>query len=297
MHNRVHVWVGGSMNPGSSPNDPVFFLHHCFVDKLWADWQKLHPGAGYLPISGAAAGHNLNDSMQPWASLGEIVKPSGMLDHHALGYAYDTEPECAATLKFSDDIKTLKFNDDTTTLKFADDNPPTLKFNDDLGTLKFLEDNPPTLKFNDDGTLKFADDKPPTLKFNDDGGTLKFADDLTTNKRVDDVKNKFVDDPLQKPAGDLNQMPSARNSAAPFILATPHHSMAWAQSYPQALQAALAEYETRLTQLADVLAQGDEAFQRGALSESDLQQLHALNREFEALKAEYQELTRQATGR
>ena len=34
MHNRVHVWVGGSMGPMTSPNDPVFFLHHCFVDKL-----------------------------------------------------------------------------------------------------------------------------------------------------------------------------------------------------------------------------------------------------------------------
>jgi tyrosinase len=29
LHNRVHVWVGGSMLPGTSPNDPVFFLHHC----------------------------------------------------------------------------------------------------------------------------------------------------------------------------------------------------------------------------------------------------------------------------
>lgn len=26
MHNAVHVWVGGDMALGSSPNDPVFFL-------------------------------------------------------------------------------------------------------------------------------------------------------------------------------------------------------------------------------------------------------------------------------
>ena len=50
MHNRVHVWVGGSMLPGTSPNDPVFFLHHCsFVDKLWADWQAAHPGEAFVP--------------------------------------------------------------------------------------------------------------------------------------------------------------------------------------------------------------------------------------------------------
>lgn len=94
MHNRVHVWVGGSMLPLTSPNDPVFFLNHCFEDKLWADWQRQHPSEGYLPVSGAAPGHNLHDAMEPWASAGEIVRPSTMLDHHALGYAYDDEPEC-----------------------------------------------------------------------------------------------------------------------------------------------------------------------------------------------------------
>ena len=94
MHNRVHVWVGGSMLPLTSPNDPVFFLNHCFEDKLWADWQRQHPGEGYLPVSGAAPGHNLHDAMEPWASAGQVVRPSTVLDHHALGYSYDDEPEC-----------------------------------------------------------------------------------------------------------------------------------------------------------------------------------------------------------
>src|SRR5215217_854939 len=98
MHNRVHVWVGGSMGPMTSPNDPVFFLHHCFVDKLWADWQAQHPGLGYLPVSGGPAGHNLNNPMEPWASRGETVTPASVLDHHGLGYAYDTEPECRKSL-------------------------------------------------------------------------------------------------------------------------------------------------------------------------------------------------------
>lgn len=95
MHNRVHVWVGGSMEPMSSPNDPVFFLHHCFVDKLWADWQALHPGESYQPVSGAGTGHNLNDPMEPWFSRGETVTPASVLNHKALGYGYDTDPDCA----------------------------------------------------------------------------------------------------------------------------------------------------------------------------------------------------------
>jgi hypothetical protein len=91
MHNRVHVWVGGSMGPMTSPNDPVFFLHHCFVDKLWADWQAMHKNdlgyQPYLPSYGARKGHNFNDPMPPW----DDVHPIDMLDHRKLGYRYDTE--------------------------------------------------------------------------------------------------------------------------------------------------------------------------------------------------------------
>jgi tyrosinase len=35
MHIRVHEWVGGNMSSAFiSPNDPVFWLHHCYMDKL-----------------------------------------------------------------------------------------------------------------------------------------------------------------------------------------------------------------------------------------------------------------------
>ena len=43
-HNMVHVAVGGpqgDMSFMSSPNDPLFWLHHAFIDKLWADHQAL----------------------------------------------------------------------------------------------------------------------------------------------------------------------------------------------------------------------------------------------------------------
>jgi tyrosinase len=95
LHNLVHEWVGGSMRPRTSPNDPVFFLHHCFVDKLWAEWQAKFPDEGYRPSSGAHLGHNLNDLMPPWNNPFQPwnnVRPADVLDHHALGYRYDTEP-------------------------------------------------------------------------------------------------------------------------------------------------------------------------------------------------------------
>ncbi len=34
-HNGAHVWVGGTMATGASPRDPIFFIHHCMVDKIW----------------------------------------------------------------------------------------------------------------------------------------------------------------------------------------------------------------------------------------------------------------------
>lgn len=89
LHNRVHVWVGGSMNPGTSPNDPIFFLHHCNVDRLFSQWLASHPGA-YLPVSGGPPGHNLNDRMWPWdgAASPLTVTPASLLDTTKLGYQY-----------------------------------------------------------------------------------------------------------------------------------------------------------------------------------------------------------------
>jgi tyrosinase len=40
-HGVPHVCIGGSGQFGNyaSPDDPIFYLHHCFIDYLWALWQ------------------------------------------------------------------------------------------------------------------------------------------------------------------------------------------------------------------------------------------------------------------
>ncbi|MFE1749280.1 tyrosinase family protein [Streptomyces anandii] len=86
LHNRVHVWVGGQMATGVSPNDPVFWLHHAFVDKLWAQWQRRHPGSGYVPAGGTPDVVDLRETMKPWND----VTPADMLDHTA-HYTFDTD--------------------------------------------------------------------------------------------------------------------------------------------------------------------------------------------------------------
>jgi tyrosinase len=64
LHNRVHVWIGGDMGPASSPNDPVFYLNHCNVDRIWAGWQEIHGNPSYVPglqAENSLRGHRLND--------------------------------------------------------------------------------------------------------------------------------------------------------------------------------------------------------------------------------------------
>jgi hypothetical protein len=113
LHNSIHNWVSGHMGGGASPNDPIFYMHHCNVDRLWAMWQiDGHQGAAFYPAAGEPHGHNLTDPMWPWVgalpgyspnnALPDIVlpnfsveperHPADVLDHHVLGYAYDTEP-------------------------------------------------------------------------------------------------------------------------------------------------------------------------------------------------------------
>ena len=116
-HGAAHVWVGGFVgNAAIAPRDPVFWLIHANVDRLWSEWinnQSSTPGfQPFLPLTGGPTGHNLNDRMWPWngttSPFGllpwtvtpESVRPADLLDHRAEGYFYDTiDPECREVVK------------------------------------------------------------------------------------------------------------------------------------------------------------------------------------------------------
>jgi tyrosinase len=92
LHNRVHVWIGGSMGPGTSPNDPAFFLHHCNVDRIWSLWNPQNNNAAYEPQIGGPFGHSINDPMYPWdgQALPEVATVAAGLE---LGDAeYESPP-------------------------------------------------------------------------------------------------------------------------------------------------------------------------------------------------------------
>lgn len=96
-HVTGHAWVGGDMGlVARSPNDPLFYLHHCNIDRLWAIWQQNNAETDqYSTAAIANDGRNtdatvtLTDSM---AGMGEDQPtPEAMLDHTALGYRYERD--------------------------------------------------------------------------------------------------------------------------------------------------------------------------------------------------------------
>ena len=98
MHNQVHLYTGGIWGPDTHPqlgtmvlntstNDPVFFLHHSQIDRLWNMWEDSH-GMVYEPSSGLPPGQNLNDSMWPFNTIGDYTTIADLLDISTLGYEY-----------------------------------------------------------------------------------------------------------------------------------------------------------------------------------------------------------------
>lgn len=78
-HNHGHSWIGGIMNNTStSPTDPMFWLHHAEIDRLWQVWRVANPTSAPL-LTGS------DRIMDPW---GESY--DGLLDIAALGYVYDS---------------------------------------------------------------------------------------------------------------------------------------------------------------------------------------------------------------
>lgn len=90
IHNRVHGYVGGDMLPdgmsGNAVNDPIFWLVHANIDRIWWQWQQTHGITNYQPIVGGPEGHNLNDIMFLLPSQGTAANT---LDINQMNYTYN----------------------------------------------------------------------------------------------------------------------------------------------------------------------------------------------------------------
>lgn len=102
LHDNVHAMLGGSDGHMTivpfSAFDPLFFLHHCMVDRLLALWQALNPHSWVEPNMArvnsytTSVGEMLNSSstLTPFyaSSNGSFWDSDMLRDPTALGYTY-----------------------------------------------------------------------------------------------------------------------------------------------------------------------------------------------------------------
>ncbi|KAI0220986.1 hypothetical protein L0F63_004345 [Massospora cicadina] len=94
-HGAVHTGIGGSTGDFSqmySSNDPLFYVHHAFIDLLWNEWQMRNPSLANTYNGGSASTSNI---MRPFN-----VPVSQVLNTKAAGYCY-TYPRYGVNLPVS----------------------------------------------------------------------------------------------------------------------------------------------------------------------------------------------------
>lgn len=89
LHNPVHFYIGGQMRTASSPNDPVFFLHHCNVDRLWDLWQAKYGNTTY-PTSAQDKMVGSESTLDVYAEKIVISNTFDLLKHSGVTYQTST---------------------------------------------------------------------------------------------------------------------------------------------------------------------------------------------------------------
>jgi hypothetical protein len=110
-HNTIHTQIGGSQGFMSAhvtaARDPVFFLHHANIDRLWKRW--LDQGGGRAnPLDNSAW---MNSPFTFFDETGQqtTMTGAGILDTvNQLGYQYDDDPPPVEAVPFSIDLRMHK---------------------------------------------------------------------------------------------------------------------------------------------------------------------------------------------
>lgn len=82
-HAAPHVNIGGDMSTMRSPNDPLFYLHHSFCDKLWLSFQQKGPNFKMQFNSPTNSSVNLDTPLLPFG-----IPVRSVMDTDALCYRY-----------------------------------------------------------------------------------------------------------------------------------------------------------------------------------------------------------------
>lgn len=89
-HNYVHGFIGGDMATFQSPRDPIFWLHHANIDRLWT--VRRSRGHADFPNPEWRNFRFINDFFD---GSGTAVRPrvADTLSTQTMGYRYDTQAE------------------------------------------------------------------------------------------------------------------------------------------------------------------------------------------------------------
>lgn len=123
-HGQIHIWTGplpfGSPDMGdlaSAARDPVFYAHHCNIDRLWAEWFRRNPVAHASPTSASFLTKSF--SFYDENKVLRRIRVSQVLNTVPLGFSY---PAGAALAKPSAPRWTeLSFDAGTKSVKPTDE--------------------------------------------------------------------------------------------------------------------------------------------------------------------------------
>ena len=81
------------MTINSTPNDPMFFLHHNNVDRMWAAWQEgnIASGEAARMVDHGNPGYPTGDFRGALFVFDE-VRADELFDYRSLGYEFDVLP-------------------------------------------------------------------------------------------------------------------------------------------------------------------------------------------------------------
>ncbi len=77
-HGLPHLWVGGTMATYSSPADPIFWLHHSNIDRIWSTWPDSQSKPPNIQED--------NAEMTPWSYRTDEDR---IEDTNLFGYTYE----------------------------------------------------------------------------------------------------------------------------------------------------------------------------------------------------------------
>ncbi|KAF8257960.1 Di-copper centre-containing protein [Lactarius quietus] len=109
-HGAVHLTVGGDLagscprnapncipGPKWAPNDPLFWLHHGMIDKLWYDWQHRNPrnaksffGGSVQALSSVELYNQYPNGAPPFLNLNSTLPTDGLFPEVTIGDMMNT---------------------------------------------------------------------------------------------------------------------------------------------------------------------------------------------------------------